>query len=183
MPDCTAHRVARRFLSSAGEPPRVAVLAHVDPEGHQWGWSFDDAPPRMHLVPLFPEGDALVWLEDGAGNRAFSIERGNRPAMEALRASVAKARSIIEAAWLRTCQEKRWLVYSRSYERVRLYPGTPFEISRHLMQPGTQRRCLEFDLQYDAAYVEICLSRLMWRGAKDGSDAISATEGAVPSWV
>lgn len=182
MPDCTSHRVARRFLSSAHQPPPVAVLAHVDPDGHQWGWIFDHAVPRMHLVPLFPEGGAIVWLEDGAGNRAFSVERGDRAKMKVLRTSVGKARSAIEAAWLRTCREKRWLVYSRSDERVRLYAGTPFEISRDLMQPGTLRRCLEFNLQYDAAYVEICLTCLIWRGAKDGSDAIPAAEGAVPSW-
>ena len=183
MPDCTSHRVARRFLASEHQPPPVAVLAHVDPDGHQWGWNFDDALPRMHLVPLFPEGDALVWLEDGGGNRAFSVQRGNRSKMAVLRASVGKARSTIEAAWLRTCREKRWLVYARADERVRLYPGTPFEISRHLMQRRTLRRCLEFNLQHDAAYVEICLSCLIWRGAHDGSDALSAAEGAVPSWV
>jgi hypothetical protein len=161
MPDCISHRVARRFLSYGREAPWIAVLAHVDPDGHQWGWIFDDAVPRMHLVPLFPEGDALVWLEDRAGDRAFFIERGTGLNFEVLRASVGRARSSIEAAWLRTCREKRWLNYSRSDERVRLYPGTQFEVSRQLMQPGTPRRCIEIDLQYDAAYVEICLSRLI----------------------
>ncbi len=72
MPDCTSHRVARRFSSSIIE---TAVLAHVDRDGVRWGWFTDDTP-GLHLVPfdLQHRDAARVCLEDGLGNRSFQID-------------------------------------------------------------------------------------------------------------
>src|SRR5512139_4104798 len=97
MTTSTALRVATRFIGSA--TPTV-VVAHVDPLGTPWGWSFPQLS-RMHLMPLTPQGSGLVWLEDGHGNRAFDpVDVSPVLNVEELRLSAARTRDSIEGAWI-----------------------------------------------------------------------------------
>ena len=177
MPICTAHRVARRFLTSA---IRTAVVVHVDRLGNSWGW-FASEIPRLHVVPLAPEhlGAARVWLEAG-GKRCFEIdhvENGSQLDMGELHAAVSRSRDVIESEWLRSCQLRGWLAYCARDSVIALYFGTPHQLVRRLPQPAQSPRLLQLDTQTNSIWLEFKANRVIWLGADDGSDVDGSDGG------
>jgi hypothetical protein len=171
MLSCSAHRVARRYLSSVS---RTAVTAHVDPLGISWGWFADDTP-RMHLVPMAPEyrGTARVWLED-RGLRSFQVDhvqRGTALNISELRESVRRTRDSVESAWLRSCERRGWLACSHRDATVAMYFGTPHEFVRRLRESACVPEAMQLDVETNSACLEVRATRIIWRGADDGSDA------------
>jgi hypothetical protein len=174
MPDCTRHRVARRFLEARSQ--RSSSVVHVDPLGHRWGW-FTERLQRLHLRPHDPRyrEAASVWLEDLFGRRAFEIERhppnGSPLDLDELRQSVAEARDTIEAAWLRRASLLGWLEYNPNPATVLLYPGSRFEVRRELGKSTVEPGELQVEPGYNVVYAGFPLNRLIWQGRDDGSDA------------
>lgn len=167
----SASRVARRYLSSTS---RIAVIAHVDPIGHSWGWFADDTP-RMHLVPMAPRhrGAARVWLED-RGLRSFQVDHvqsSNGLDIDALRESVSRVRDTIESAWLRSCERHGWLAYSHGDATVTIYFGTPGQFVRRLRESVCVPESIQLDVDTNSVCLEVRANRVIWRGADDGSDA------------
>ena len=167
----TSDRVVHRFLRSS---IRTAVVAHVDPLGHSWGW-FADGPPRMHLVPMAPEhlGAARVWL-DYRGVRCFRVDRladGAGLDLEELRESVCRTRDTIESAWLRTCELRGWLAYSGREMVIGIYVGTDNQLTRSLREVQYQPELVQLDVATNSACIGVRANRLIWHGADDGRDA------------
>lgn len=178
MPDRIALRVTRRYVTTSLR--RTAVLAHVDRDGVRWGW-FSDNTPRMHLEPFDSEhrGEARVWLEDGRGVRSFQIDR--EPVdevvnMDALRASVARTRSTIEAAWIRTCALRGWIDYSPADKTITLYGGSPDELVRSVRSLPILPEEMQIESGTNTLYVGVKLNRVLWRGRDDGSDSQDGSE-------
>jgi hypothetical protein len=174
MPDCTRHRVARRFLESSSQ--RTAGVVHVDPLGLRWGW-FADPVQRLHLVPYDVEyrETARVWLEDLFGRRAFEIDRhppsGSPVDLDGLRDSVTRTRDSIESAWLRKCSLLGWLDYFPDPATVLLYPGSRFGVRRELRETEVEPSELQVEPGVNIVYAGLQLNRVIWQGRDDGSDA------------
>jgi len=180
MSDRFSHRVTHRYVESS---TRVARVVHIDPLGYRWGWFSDDIQ-RLHLVPCDVEFQktSRVWLEDLYGRRAFEIDQhppsGSLLDLDQLRESVARSRDAIEAAWLRTCEAKGWLMYSPRDAMISLHSGTPHELVRRLKAIAFVPELLQIDTQTNAACLEARLNRIIWTGSDDGSDAAPARSRA-----
>ncbi len=148
-----AEKIASRFTESKVAGTNTAVV-YRSPLGVTWGW-WRPTPPRMHLRPMtqpYQDLDVWVWLERH-GVRAFEVENGGalpHGAIDDLHTWVTTSRTYIERLWLKHLGPLRWLQikdYDLGLDIV-AYRGTDNELR-----------------------VKTPLSRMIWMGADDGSDA------------
>jgi hypothetical protein len=117
-----------------------------------------------------------VWLENGQGVRSFRVDFRSLDAtlnLEALRASLSRARNTVEAAWLRTCDSKGWLDYKPDGATITLYRGTSNEIRRCAWAMPIHPDEMQVETGINTVYFGVKLNRVIWLGADDGSDAES----------